>query len=71
MIEKWKSAVHVKKTFDVSLTDLSKGFGWLSQDLVAKLNAYEFRMSALRLVHNYFTNRIPRTRINLNLAYGK
>ena len=71
MIEKQKSADDDKKTFDAALTGLSKGFGWLSQDLlVAKLNVYGFRMSAL-LVHNYLTNRIPRTRINLNLAYGK
>ena len=32
--------------------------------LIAKLNAYGFSLTALKLVHSYFTNRKQRTKIN-------
>ena len=57
MLEKWKSTVDNKKVFGALLTDLSKAFECLSHDfLVAKLNAYGFSMTALRLVQNYLSN---------------
>ena len=50
MLEKWKSTVDNKKVFGALLTDLSKAFDCLSHDLlIAKLNAYGFSMTALRL----------------------
>ena len=65
MLEKWKSAADNKKVFDALLTDLSKAFDYLSHDLlIAKLNAYGFRMAALRLIQNYLSNRKQTTKIN-------
>ena len=47
-----------RKAFGVLLTDLSKAFDCLSQELiVAKLNAYGFSLSALKLMQNYFSER--------------
>ena len=46
MLEKWKSATDNEKSFGALLTDLSKAFDCLSNDLlIAKLNAYGFKMS--------------------------
>ena len=65
MLEKWKSAVDNKKTFDALLTDLSKTFDCISHDLlIAKLNAYGFSLPALRFVQSYLTKRKQKTKIN-------
>ena len=65
MLEKWKSATDNKKSFGVLLTDLSEAFDCLSHELlIAKLNAYEFNMLALRFLHSYLKNRMQRTKIN-------
>ena len=52
-------------------------FDCLDHDLViAKLNAYGFSLTALRLVHDYLSNRKQRTRVNnsyidwLEVAFG-
>ena len=51
--------------FGALLTDLSKAFDCLNHDfLIAKLNAYGFSLPALRLIHDYLSNRKQRTRIN-------
>ena len=47
------------------LTDFSKAFDCLNHDLlIAKLNVYSFSLPALRLIHDYLSNRKQRTRIN-------
>ena len=47
------------------LTDLSKAFDCLNHELlVAKLNAYGFTLPALKLVHDYLSDREQRTRVN-------
>ena len=46
------------------LTDLSKAFYCLDYELlIAKLNAYGFSLPALRLIHDYLSNRRQRTGI--------
>ena len=65
MLEKWKRSVDNSKMFGVLLTDLSKTFDCLDHEfLIAKLNAYGFSLTALKLVHNYLSNRKQRTKIN-------
>ena len=65
MLEKWKRSVGNSKMFDSLLTDLSKDFDCLNYELlIAKLNANGFSLTALKLVHNYLSNRKQRTKIN-------
>ena len=54
MIEKWNKFADKGKTFGVVLIDLLKAFDCLIHDLViAKVNLRRFRLSALKLLHNY------------------
>lgn len=47
------------------LTDLSKAFDTINQDLLlAKLQAYGFRTQALYIIHSYLPNRKERIKIN-------
>ena len=47
------------------MTDLSKAFDSLSHELlIAKLHAYDFNNSSLKLIHSYLNNRYQRVRIN-------
>ena len=47
------------------LTDLSKPFDCLEHELlIAKLNAYEFILLALKLIYDYLSYRKQRTRVN-------
>ena len=56
-LEKWKTATDKGKVFG-ALTDLSKAFHCLNHELlIAKLNAYGFTLSALELIHDYFSDR--------------
>ena len=65
MIEKWEKTVDKEKNFAVLLIDLPKAFHCLPHDLlIAKLNTYEFSLSAARLMQNYLSNRQQRTKIN-------
>ena len=51
--------------FGALLTDLLKAFDCLDHELlIAKLNAYGFSLTALKLVHNYLSNRKQETMIN-------
>ena len=51
--------------FGALLTDLSKAFNCLGDELlIAKLNAYRFSLPALKLVHDYLSNRKQRTKVN-------
>ena len=64
LLEKCKAAVE-GKVFGAFLTDLSKAFDCLNHELlVAKLNMYGFTLSALKLVHDYLSERKQRTRVN-------
>ena len=51
------------------LTDLSKAIDCLNHELrTAKLNAYGFTLPALRLIHDYLSNRKQRTKIDDNYS---
>ena len=51
--------------FGASLTDLSKTFDCLPQDItIAKLNAYGFDMKALNFTYDYLINRKERAKID-------
>ena len=65
MLEKWKRSIDNGKMFGALLTDLSKAFDCLDHELLkAKLNAYGFSLTALKLVHSYLSNRKQQTKIN-------
>ena len=65
MLEKCKSSMDKGSSFGALLTDLSNAFDFLSHELLtAKLHAYGFSLSALRLVYSQLTNRKQRTKIN-------
>ena len=61
LIEKWKKSVDNGGAFGALLTDLSKAFDCLPHELlIAKLDAYGFDKSSLKLVHSYLSNRKQR-----------
>ena len=64
-VEKWKRSVNNSKMFGALLTDSSKPFDWIDEEiLIAKLNSYGFSLTVLKLVHNYLSNRKQRTKTN-------
>ena len=66
MLKKWKKSVDSGKAFGALLTDLSKAFECLDHELlIAKLTAYGFSFPALKLIHDYLSNRKQRTKLNL------
>ena len=67
LLEKWKNSVDKGKSFGALLTDLSKAFDCLDHELLTvKLNAYGFTLPALRLIHDYLSNRKQKAKINDN-----
>ena len=51
--------------FGALLTDLSKAFDCIQYDLIiAKLEAYGFHIDALKLIHDYLSNRKQRFKVN-------
>ena len=65
LIEKWKKSVDNGGAFGGLLTDLSKAFDCLPHELlIAKLDAYSFDKSSLKLIHSYLSNRKQKVKIN-------
>ena len=65
LIEKWKKSVDNGGAFGALLIDLSKAFDCLPHELlIAKLDAYGFDKSSLKLIHSYLSNRKQRVKIN-------
>ena len=65
LIEKCRSFLDVKGFAGAILMDLSKAFDCLNHELfIAKLEAYGFSRSALKLVHDYLSNRKQQVKIN-------
>ena len=61
MTEKWKKSIEKGKTFASLLTELSKAFDCLPDDLIiAKLNAYGFSLSAARLMQIYLSKKVKK-----------
>ena len=65
MIEMWKKIRNEGGIACGVLMDLSKAFDTINHKLlIAKLHAYGFNISALRLIWSYFDERWQRTKIN-------
>ena len=65
MSQKWEQADDNGEIFGALLTDLSKAFDCLNHELlIAKLNAYRFELTILKLIHDYVSNRKQRTNLN-------
>ena len=65
MIDKCKKVLDNEGAFGELLTDLSKAFDCILHDLIiAKLEAYDFQIDSLRLVHDYLSNRKQRVKLN-------
>ena len=65
LIENWKKSVDNRGAFGALLTDLSKAFDYLPHELlIAKLDAYGFNKSSLKLIHSYLSNRKQRLKTN-------
>ena len=53
------------KAFGALLTDISKPFDYLSQDLfIAKLHEYGIDIDSLNILQNYLSNRKQRTKMD-------
>ena len=69
LLEKSKNSVDKGKVFGALVTDLSKAFDCFDYELfTAKLSAYGFTLPALRLIHDYLSNRKQRTKIDDNYS---
>ena len=65
MLEKWKTQLDKKGYAGAVLMDLSKAFDCINHELlIAKLAAYGLSDNALRLIHNYLSERWQRTKVN-------
>ena len=69
MIEKSKGVLDKGRHFTALLTNLSKAFYCLPDDLIiAKLDTYGFKNDALCLIFNHFNNR--KQRVNINSSFS-
>ena len=50
--------------FGVLFTDLKVSTGMLHELIIAKLQAYGFHIDALKLIHDYLSNRKQRVKVN-------
>ena len=72
LLERWKQTLDKHGYAAAMLMDLSKAFDTLNHELLlAKLHAYGFSKSAIKLVHSYLNNRWQRTKINNSFSSWK
>ena len=65
MIEKWREIVDKDGAFGALLTDLSKSFGCLLNELlIDTLHAYGFDMKQLNVVYDYPSNIKQRVKVD-------
>ena len=70
LLEKWKRAVYSSQMFGAWSADLSKAFHCLDHELlIVKRDAYGFSLPALKLVHDYLSNRKQRTKVNISYSF--
>ena len=70
LVEKCRSFLDMKGFAGAILMDLSKTFDCLNHKLlIAKLEAYSFSRTALKLVHDYLLNRKQRVKINGSFSF--
>ena len=64
MLEKWKNVVFKRKVFRILLTDLSKAFDCISQQLlVAESHAYDLSLLTSKMMSNCLLNCKMRTNV--------
>ena len=72
MIEVWKKNIDKGNGIAVILMDLSKAFDTINHSLLlAKLEAYGFSMTSLKLMQSYLCNRFQRTSVNASFSDWK
>ena len=71
LLEKWKRSLDRGKAFGALLKDLTKAFDCLNHELlIVKDNAYGCSQPALRLIHDYFSNRKQREKLTALILNG-
>ncbi len=71
-LEKCKSVLDKKGFAGAILMDLSKAFDCINHELlIAKLSAYGFSRSALKLIHSYLNERQQRVKVNGSFSTSK
>ena len=71
-LEKCKSVLDNRGFSGAILMDLSKAFDGLNHELlIAKLSAYGFSRSALKLIHSYLNERQQRVKVNGSFSTSK
>ena len=69
MLRKWQSHLDTSGIIGAILMDLSKAFDCLPHNLlIAKMAAYGFGKSTLKLFHSYLSNRKHRVRVGSSLS---
>ena len=69
MVGKGKDVTNDEKVLALHLNDPYKTFDCLSHDfIIAKVSTYGFSLPALKLIHEYLSNRQQRTKINQDFS---
>ena len=69
MLEIWKRATDNNEAFGALLTDLSKAFDCLSDDLlIAKLHAHGLKIDSLNILQDHLSSRRLRAKIFIALG---
>ena len=72
LLEKWRQSLDQGLVFRALLTDLSKAFNCLSNEvLVGKLIIYGVEISSVRLIYDYLTNTKQRPKIRNNYSFWR